>query len=82
MYQLNYQQPGAESSVRLDLLKYLCSSSEQQYILLCQDYQKWNNLRVWNVIKEGDLNNLSVCTSDAFRMKNFIYVNRVLHLLA
>lgn len=47
----------------INLFEKLEKSSQVLYCQLCQDYQKWNNLRAFKVIKESDLSQLGHCAS-------------------
>ncbi|CAD8182239.1 unnamed protein product [Paramecium pentaurelia] len=56
----------------VELFTKLSQQIDQLYNLLCQDYQKWNNLRAFKVVKESDLSILGQCTTDCRLLKQQI----------
>ncbi|CAD8092531.1 unnamed protein product [Paramecium sonneborni] len=56
----------------VELFQKFSQQIDQLYNLLCQDYQKWNNLRAFKVVKESDLSILGQCTMDCRLLKQQI----------
>ncbi|CAD8088801.1 unnamed protein product [Paramecium sonneborni] len=56
----------------VELFTKLSQQIDYLYNLLCQDYQKWNNLRALKVVKESDLSILGQCTTDCRLLKQQI----------
>ncbi|CAD8087355.1 unnamed protein product [Paramecium primaurelia] len=63
----------------VELFIKLSQQIDQLYNLICQDYQKWNNLRAFKVVKESDLSILGQCTTDCRLLKQQIDTINILN---
>ncbi|CAD8184612.1 unnamed protein product [Paramecium pentaurelia] len=63
----------------IELFMKLSQQIDQLYNLICQDYQKWNNLRAFKVVKESDLSILGQCTTDCRLLKQQIDTINILN---
>ncbi|CAD8186215.1 unnamed protein product [Paramecium octaurelia] len=63
----------------VEVFTKLSQQIDQLYNLLCQDYQKWNNLRAFKVVKESDLSILGQCTTDCRLLKQQIDAMTILN---
>ncbi|CAD8182992.1 unnamed protein product [Paramecium octaurelia] len=63
----------------IELFIKLSQQIDQLYNLICQDYQKWNNLRAFKVVKESDLSILGQCTTDCRLLKQQIDTINILN---